>query len=69
MQFSTSGIKTLFAGSMCNDLMTSDTYGSTIVSGHFNKKLMFWDPRVDTCRQEILMEGQITSLDFSPGQS
>ncbi|KAI0217235.1 Autophagy-related protein 16-1 [Lamellibrachia satsuma] len=59
-------IKTLFAGSKCNDLMTSDTYGTTIISGHFNKKLMFWDPRVDTCTQDILMGGQITSLDFSP---
>ncbi|CAD6992682.1 unnamed protein product [Ceratitis capitata] len=30
-------IETKFAGSSCNDLVTTDSLGSTIISGHYDK--------------------------------
>ena len=57
------GIKTLFAGSSCNDLVTLDS--SSIVSGHVDKKIRFWDVRADPAQSEIVLQGKISSLDVS----
>ncbi|KAJ8946512.1 hypothetical protein NQ318_004647 [Aromia moschata] len=38
-------IETKFAGSSCNDLVTVDSAGSIIISGHFDKSIRFWDSR------------------------
>ena len=56
-------IKTLFAGSSCNDLVTLDS--QSIISGHLDKKIRFWDSRADPTQSEILLQGKITSLDVS----
>jgi len=61
------GVKTLFAGSSCNDLVVVD--GMNIVSGHFDKKIRFYDVRSDsTTLREIELEGRITSLDITDGK-
>lgn len=59
----TTGIATKFAGSSCNDLVTID--GVQILSGHFDKKIRFWDQRSETSHNEILLQGKVTSLDLS----
>lgn len=58
-------IETKFAGSSCNDLVTTDGSGSTIISGHFDKKIRFWDTRTDCSANDIVLQGKITSLDLS----
>ncbi|OQR79631.1 autophagy-related protein 16-1-like [Tropilaelaps mercedesae] len=58
-------LRTLFAGSSCNDLITSDVNAANIISGHFDKKVRFWDTRTDTTPTEILLGDKITSLDLS----
>ena len=60
------GIKTLFAGSSCNDLVTLDS--QTIISGHIDKKIRFWDTRSDPAQTEILLQGKITALDISSSE-
>jgi hypothetical protein len=40
-----SGIKTVFAGSSCNDIVCTE---QCVMSGHFDKKIRFWDIRYDT---------------------
>ena len=35
-----SGIKTVFAGSSCNDIVCTE---QCVMSGHFDKKIRFWD--------------------------
>ncbi|XP_055954277.1 autophagy-related protein 16-1 [Patella vulgata] len=57
-------VKTIFAGSSCNDLVT--LHGNNIISGHFDKRLRFWDARSDSTANEILLQGRVTSLDLSP---
>ncbi len=57
------GIKTLFAGSSCNDLVTLDS--QSIISGHVDKKIRFWDVRADPPQSEISLQGKISSLDVS----
>ena len=59
-------IKTLFAGSSCNDLVTLDSH--CIISGHLDKKIRFWDARIDPTQSEILLQGKVTSLDISKGK-
>jgi WD40 repeat protein len=63
-----SGIETKFAGSSCNDLVTTDGSGTTIISGHFDKRIRFWDTRSDTTSLDILLQGKVTSLDLSRGE-
>lgn len=63
-----SGIETKFAGSSCNDLVTSDGAGSTIISGHFDHRIRFWDTRAESSSNDILLEGKVTSLDLSRGK-
>ena len=62
------GIETKFAGSSCNDLVTSDGAGSTIISGHFDHRIRFWDTRAESSSNDILLEGKVTSLDLSRGK-
>lgn len=59
--------KTLFAGSSCNDLVvcTGSPISSTIISGHIDKKIRFWDTRAETTPNEVVLGGKITSLDIS----
>ena len=45
--------------------MTVDS--QCIISGHFDKKIRFWDVRVDQAQCEILLQGKVTSLDLSAG--
>ncbi|KAF7414791.1 hypothetical protein HZH68_003280 [Vespula germanica] len=59
------GIETKFTGSSCNDLVTSDGAGSTIISGHFDQRIRFWDTRAESSSNDILLEGKVTSLDLS----
>ncbi|XP_021947114.1 autophagy-related protein 16-1 isoform X2 [Folsomia candida] len=56
-------ISTKFAGSSCNDLVCVD--GSSIISGHYDKRIRFWDARTDSPTQEVNLCGRITSLDLS----
>lgn len=66
--FYVAGIETKFAGSSCNDLVTSDGAGSTIISGHFDQRIRFWDTRAESSSNDILLEGKVTSLDLSRGK-
>ncbi|KXJ15044.1 autophagy-related protein 16-1 [Exaiptasia diaphana] len=59
-------IRTIFAGSSCNDLVINELIGSQIISGHFDKRVRFWDSRSDTSVGEITLQGKVTSLDLSP---
>lgn len=61
------GIETKFAGSSCNDLVTVDNAGSTIISGHFDKSIRFWDCRSEVSANNILLNGKVTSLDLARG--
>ncbi|XP_052823294.1 autophagy-related protein 16-1 isoform X2 [Octopus bimaculoides] len=58
-------IRTIFAGSSCNDLVTHQ--GTSIISGHFDKKVRFWDNRTsgDGVVKEVSLGGRVTSLDLS----
>jgi len=59
-------IRTLFAGSSCNDLVTSGgSESATIISGHFDKRIRFWETRTESTCNEILLDGRITSLALS----
>ena len=53
----------MFAGSSCNDLVTLDS--QSIISGHIDKKIRFWDIRADPPQSEISLQGKISSLDVS----
>ncbi|CAL1547373.1 unnamed protein product [Lymnaea stagnalis] len=66
---SKSCVKTIFAGSSCNDLVT--LYGSSIISGHFDKRIRFWDIRsqTDTSINEIILQGRLTSLCLAPDKT
>ena len=56
-------INTFFPGSSCNDLVCLD---NLIISGHFDKKLRFYDVRAGTQpSNEVALEGKITSVDLS----
>ena len=61
-------IDTLFPGSSCNDLVCLD---QMIVSGHFDKKLRFYDVRSKTkLMHELSLNGKVTSVDLAKnGQS
>ncbi|KAF6022515.1 hypothetical protein EB796_019189 [Bugula neritina] len=53
-------VRTMFAGSSCNTLVT---IGSLVISGHFDKKIRFWDKRAgDAQSNEITLQGKVTSL-------
>ncbi|XP_036999830.1 autophagy-related protein 16-1 isoform X2 [Artibeus jamaicensis] len=56
-------IKTVFAGSSCNDIVCTE---QCVMSGHFDKKIRFWDIRSETVVRELELLGRITSLDLNP---
>ncbi|XP_032968004.1 autophagy-related protein 16-1 isoform X2 [Rhinolophus ferrumequinum] len=56
-------IKTVFAGSSCNDIVCTE---QCVMSGHFDKKIRFWDIRSETIVQEMELLGRITALDLNP---
>lgn len=60
------GIKTIFAGSSANDVISTDHYN--IISGHFDRKVRLWDVRSDSTPKEISLQGRVTSLDLSVGE-
>lgn len=62
-----SGIRTLFAGSSCNDAVAGRGLGTTVISGHFDRRIRFWDTRTATAN-EIALQGRVTSLDHFPGR-
>lgn len=66
--FVNTGVETKFAGSSCNDLVTTDAAGSTIISGHFDKRIRFWDTRSESSANVISLNGKVTSLDLSRGK-
>jgi len=57
-------ISTKFAGSMCNDVVCVGE--TTIISGHFDSSLKFWDTRSgNSPSNEIKLPGKVASLDVS----
>ncbi|XP_065267445.1 autophagy-related protein 16-1 isoform X4 [Emys orbicularis] len=56
-------IKTVFAGSSCNDIVCTE---QCVMSGHFDKKIRFWDIRTESIVQELELFGRITALDLNP---
>lgn len=46
------GMKTVFAGSSCNDIVCTE---QCVMSGHFDKKVRFWDIRSVGMLEVILM--------------
>ncbi|XP_067898049.1 autophagy-related protein 16-like isoform X2 [Heterodontus francisci] len=56
-------IKTVFAGSSCNDIVCTE---QCVMSGHFDKKIRFWDIRTESIVREVELQGRITALDLSP---
>ncbi|XP_058521105.1 autophagy-related protein 16-1 isoform X2 [Ochotona princeps] len=56
-------IKTVFAGSSCNDIVCTE---QCVMSGHFDKKIRFWDIRSETVVREMELLGKITALDLNP---
>ncbi|XP_010219057.1 PREDICTED: autophagy-related protein 16-1 isoform X1 [Tinamus guttatus] len=55
-------IKTVFAGSSCNDIVCTE---QCVMSGHFDKKIRFWDIRTESIVKEIELFGRITALDLN----
>ncbi|XP_026347454.2 autophagy-related protein 16-1 isoform X2 [Ursus americanus] len=56
-------IKTVFAGSSCNDIVCTE---QCVMSGHFDKKIRFWDIRSESTVREMELLGKITALDLNP---
>lgn len=48
------GIKTVFAGSSCNDIVCTE---QCVMSGHFDKKVRFWDIRSVNGSYRFLVRG------------
>lgn len=59
-------VKTYMPGSSCNDLVAADMSGECIASGHFDRKIRFYDTRSTHSQTmyEIEVSGRITSLDM-----
>ncbi|VUZ39256.1 unnamed protein product [Hymenolepis diminuta] len=56
--------QTVIQTSLCNDLAVCLT-ASTVVSGHFDKKIRFWDANSCQMARETTLSGRITGLDVS----
>lgn len=41
----------------------------SVISGHLDKKIRFWDIRADQTQSEIIMGGKISSLDLSASKN
>lgn len=61
------GTHTLKPGSACSDLVTRDG-GDTVISGHFDKKMRFYDIRSSKLVWDASFGEKITSLDLSYGE-
>ncbi|XP_069473994.1 autophagy-related protein 16-like isoform X2 [Ambystoma mexicanum] len=59
-------IKTVFAGSSCNDIVCTE---QCVMSGHFDKKIRFWDIRSESIVRELVLQGRVTALDLNPDRS
>ncbi|XP_051535257.1 autophagy-related protein 16-1-like isoform X6 [Myxocyprinus asiaticus] len=55
-------MKTVFAGSSCNDIVCTE---QCVMSGHFDKKIRFWDIRAESTVCELELLGRVTSLDLN----
>uniref|UniRef100_A0A8C7D3F6 ATG16 autophagy related 16-like 1 (S. cerevisiae) n=1 Tax=Oncorhynchus kisutch TaxID=8019 RepID=A0A8C7D3F6_ONCKI len=55
-------MKTVFAGSSCNDIVCTE---QCVMSGHFDKKVRFWDIRAESIVCELELLGRVTSLDLN----
>ncbi|XP_072560294.1 autophagy-related protein 16-1 isoform X2 [Paramormyrops kingsleyae] len=55
-------MKTVFAGSSCNDIVCTE---QCVMSGHFDKKVRFWDIRSESIVRELELMGRVTSLDLN----
>ncbi|XP_044057349.1 autophagy-related protein 16-1 isoform X2 [Siniperca chuatsi] len=55
-------MKTVFAGSSCNDIVCTE---QCVMSGHFDKKVRFWDIRAESIVLELELLGRVTSLDLN----
>ncbi|KAG5836935.1 hypothetical protein ANANG_G00233940 [Anguilla anguilla] len=55
-------MKTVFAGSSCNDIVCTE---QCVMSGHFDKKVRFWDIRAECIVRELELLGRVTSLDLN----
>ncbi|XP_026994593.1 autophagy-related protein 16-1 isoform X3 [Tachysurus fulvidraco] len=55
-------MKTVFAGSSCNDIVCTE---QCVMSGHFDKKVRFWDIRAESTVCELELLGRVTSLDLN----
>lgn len=55
-------MKTVFAGSSCNDIVCTE---QCVMSGHFDKKVRFWDIRAESIVRELELFGRVTSLDLN----
>ncbi|CAG8801464.1 36668_t:CDS:2, partial [Racocetra persica] len=64
-------IRTIFSFSSCNDVVPLDEEGTTLVSGHLDNNLRFWDVRSGKDIKELtgIHLGQITSVSVSPDGS
>lgn len=62
------GAETKFHGSSCNDVVVADSSGFMIISGHFDKRIRFWDTRSRSSSTDIQLHGKITSLDLTRGK-
>nr|XP_014343630.1 PREDICTED: autophagy-related protein 16-1 [Latimeria chalumnae] len=62
-RFDSVGIKTVFAGSSCNDIVCTE---QCVMSGHFDKKIRFWDIRAESVVRDLTLQGRITALDLNP---
>lgn len=58
-------MKTLFPGSSCNDIVVSDSQCSSVISGHFDKTVKFWDLRTEDKTFTLPLQGRVTSLSLS----
>ncbi|CAJ1066421.1 autophagy-related protein 16-1 isoform X3 [Xyrichtys novacula] len=59
-------MKTVFAGSSCNDIVCTE---QCVMSGHFDKKVRFWDIRSESIVRELELQGRVTSLDLNHDRS
>lgn len=66
--FISTGTKTLFPASICNDIVVSESTVTTVISCHFDKTVRFWDMRTESVRATISMLGKVTSLNISRGK-
>ena len=48
----------------------SSSYSNMIISGHWDKKIRFWDLRVSSVNpsHELAIQGRVTSLSLFPGK-